>query len=162
MPAQDVGDVSGQPLIFSADAGDAIALHDPDSGPLDPVWDLSLSVATGTLTLSSLSGLVGSGDGTATLHYQGPLSALNAAVAGMSFIPPPGFQVVPLTVDAQSYGASPVQGQGLVVNSDNGLLVTTTADSGPGSLRQAILDSNACDRCHEHDRLCHTRARAFR
>ena len=36
-------------------------------------------------------------------------------------------------------------------------LVTNTADSGPGSLRQAILDSNADTGGHEHDRLRHPR-----
>ena len=41
-------------------------------------------------------------------------------------------------------------------------LVNTTADSGPGSLRQAILDSNAATGSHQHDRLRHLRARACR
>ena len=38
-------------------------------------------------------------------------------------------------------GASPIQAQ--VSITDGVFVVTTTADSGPGSLRQAILDSNA-------------------
>ena len=37
----------GQPLVFSAASGDGIALQDPDAGPLDPAWDLTLSVRPG-------------------------------------------------------------------------------------------------------------------
>ncbi len=144
-PTQDVQDVSGQPLSFSPQSGDVIALEDADAGPLDPAWDLTLSVSAGTLSLSSLNGLVGSGDATGTLHYRGPLGALNAALSGLSFTPSPGFQVASLIVSAQSYNASPVQGQILIVGPDGGLVVTTTADSGPGSLRQAILDSDSAN-----------------
>ena len=43
--------------------------------------------------------------------------------------------------ERRSHGASPVQTE--VVLSDRVFVVSTTADSGPGSLRQAILDSNA-------------------
>src|SRR5262249_1733473 len=39
-------------LLFSAASGDGIALEDQDAGPFDPVWDLTLSVAVGTLSLS--------------------------------------------------------------------------------------------------------------
>ena len=58
---------AGQPLVFSPAAGDAIGLVDPDAGKVDPVWNLTLSAATGTLSLSSLIGLTGSGDGSGTL-----------------------------------------------------------------------------------------------
>ena len=81
-PTQRVRDAPGQPVIFSSASGDAIALQDPDAGPLDPVWDLTLSVAAGTLTLSGTAGLTGSGDGTGSLSYSGSLSALNAALGG--------------------------------------------------------------------------------
>jgi hypothetical protein len=133
---------AGQPVIFSASLGDGIALEDPDAGPIDAAWDMTLSVAAGTLTLSSQSGLVGSGNGTGTLEYQGPLSALNAALEDMSFTPAGGtngdFTAVSLT--AVSEGA-PFLVQ--VISTYGIFSVTTTADSGPGSLRQAILDSNA-------------------
>ena len=89
-PAQPVRVVPGQPLILSATPGDAIAIQDPAAGPLDPAWDMTLSVTAGSLTLSSTAGLAGSGDGTGTLRYEGSLSALNAALAGLSFTPPPG------------------------------------------------------------------------
>ena len=46
--------------------------QDPDAGPLDPAWDLTLSVAAGTLTLSSTAGLTGSGRRDRSLSYQRP------------------------------------------------------------------------------------------
>src|SRR4029077_6777502 len=90
--AQTVRLVSGQPLILSAAAGDGIALQDPNAGPLDPEWNLTLSVGAGTLTLANIEGLVGSGAGNGTLHYLGALSALNAALESLLFTPSPGFQ----------------------------------------------------------------------
>ncbi len=139
-PTQSIRLVTGQPLVFSADTGDGLALADPDAGPFDSEWDLTLSVAAGTLTLSGTDGLVGLGDGTRTLGYRGTLSALNAALDGLSFTPPPGFHGnTTLTLSAQSDGAaSPVE----LLITDGVFAVTTIADSGPGSLRQAILDSN--------------------
>src|SRR5262249_47536147 len=122
-------------------SGDAIILRDPDMGPFDPTWHLTLSVAVGTLTLASTAGLNGSGDGTGTLSYSGPLSALDAAMDGLTYSPPPGFHgTTLLSLEADSAGALPVHTQ--LVIADGFFLVTTTADSGPGSLRQAILDSN--------------------
>ena len=61
--------------LLATASGDGIAIQDPDAGPLDPVWNLTLSVSDGTLTLSSTAGLTGSGDGTGSLSYSGPLSA---------------------------------------------------------------------------------------
>jgi hypothetical protein len=134
--------VPGHSLTFSATAGDTIAMQDPDAGPLDPTWDVTLSVSAGTLQMSSTAGLIGSGDGTGTLNYRGTLPALNAALEGMIYTPPQASHVLTtLSLEAQSPGASPLQAQ--VIITDGFVTVTTTADSGPGSLRQAILDSNA-------------------
>ena len=142
VPAPYVRGIAGQPLVFSSASGDGIALEDPDAGLLDPRWDLTLSVASGTLSLSSQSGLVGSGSGTGTLQYQGSLTALNAALEGMIFTPAAGSEGnVALTMNALSRGATVAQAQ--ITISEGFFSVTTTADSGPGSLRQAILDSNA-------------------
>ena len=142
-PTQQVREVlPGQPLIFSAASGDGVALQDPDSGPLEPLWDLTLSVAAGTLTLSGTAGLTGSGDGTGTLDYRGSLSALNAALEGLSYTPSPGFDGDIVLLDGESDGARAVQSLVVIIDTLGVFLVTTTADSGPGSLRQAILDSN--------------------
>jgi len=141
-PSASVRAVPNQRLLFSAAMGDGIAVQDPDAGPLNPAWDLTLSVAAGALTLSRLEGLVGSGSGTSTLQYQGSLSALNAALEGMTFTATTGFHGnFTMSLDAEPAGGRPLQAQ---VNITDGFFsVTTTADSGPGSLRQAILDSDA-------------------
>src|SRR5262249_46635209 len=110
---------------------------------LDPPWDLTLSVPAGALTLSGTAGLTGSGDGTGTLQYRGTLPALNAALEGLRYTPLLGFQgQVVLTIAAHSAGAAPLQGR-LTIGVGVHYAVTTTADSGPGSLRQAILEANA-------------------
>jgi hypothetical protein len=102
---------------------------------------LTLSVSDGTLTLSSTAGLTGSGDGTGSLSYSGPLAALNAALQGLIFNPPAGAHVfATIAVGAQSYGAQSLQTQFAIT--DGVLVVNTTADSGSGSLRQAILDAD--------------------
>ena len=135
---------AGQSVTFSAALGDSIAVQDPDAAPLQPVWDLTLSASVGTLMLSSTAGLSGSGNGSGSLSFSGSLSAINAALDGLRYTPPPGYQgSSTLSLDAQSEGAGPVQGQVSLIVTDIVLRVTTTADSGPGSLRQAILDSNA-------------------
>jgi hypothetical protein len=132
-------------LSFSTTSDDAIAIQDPDAGPLDPSWNLTLSVGAGTLTLGDTTDLTGSGDGTGSLSYSGSLAAIEAALAGLRFTPPSGFQGdTTLSMGAQSDGAAgPVQAQVSLLVTDGLFRVTTTADSGPGSLRQAILDSNA-------------------
>ncbi len=141
-PGQSVRVVPGQPLIFSTEPGDGVALDDSDTGPLSPAWDLTFSVSSGTLTLSSTAGLTGSGDGTGSLSYIGSASALDAALAGLLFTPPPQAHVfATASLDAQSYGAPAFQAQFTLT--DGVFVVTTPADSGPGSLRQAILDSNS-------------------
>jgi hypothetical protein len=143
VPSEPFRVATGQPVSFSAAAGDGIALQDPEAGPLDLPWDLTLSVAAGMLSLATTAGLSGTGDGTGSLTYSGPLSAIDAALAGMSYTPPPGYQGAPtLSLDAQSEGAAPIQAQVSIVVTSGRFEVTTTADSGPGSLRQAILDSN--------------------
>src|SRR5262249_41943405 len=73
--------------------------------------------------------------------YSGPLAALNAALKGLIFHPPAGAHVfATVAVAARSYGAQSLQAQFAIA--DGVLVVDTTADSGPGSLRQAILDAD--------------------
>src|SRR5262249_25893439 len=143
-PTQAVRLVPGQPLIFSDASGHAIALRDAAAGPWEPAWDLTLSVSAGTLELSNTAGLTGAGNGTGSLAYSGTLATIDAALEGMRFTPPPGYQGNPsLIMDARSEGAAEVQSQVQIVVTDGRFTVSTRADSGPGSLRQAILDSNA-------------------
>ncbi len=97
---------------------------------------------SGILVLSGTDGLTGSGDGTGSLSYTGPLTALNTALEGLRFIPPHEAHVfTTMSLSAQSLGAPALQAQFTLT--DGVFVVTTTADSGPGSLRQAILDTGA-------------------
>ncbi len=141
-PSLSVRAAANQSLAFAAKSGDGIAIQDPDAGPLNPSWHLALSVSGGTLTLSSPAGLTGSGDGTGSLSFSGPLTTIDAALQGMLFDPPAGPLVLTnLTLDAQSDGAPALQTQFTIT--DGVFVVDTTADSGQGSLRQAILDANS-------------------
>jgi hypothetical protein len=134
-PGQGFRMSPGQPLVF---ASQGFALQDPDAGPLAPTWSLTLSVPAGTLSINPDVGSSGIG----TLQFEGTLSAINAALAGLVYTPPPGFHGdTTLSVTAESSGAAPIQA---AINLVDGIFVVTSlADSGPGSLRQAILDSNA-------------------
>jgi hypothetical protein len=140
-PTNPVLAPAGQSTVQSTSSGDGIAIQDPDAGPTVPSWELTLSVSAGTLALSSTAGLIGSGDGTGSLSYNGPLAAIDSALNGLRYAPPSGPHVfATLTLGAQSYGAPPLQSQFGIT--DGVFVVDTTADSGPGSLRQAILDAN--------------------
>jgi hypothetical protein len=141
-PSVSLRAVANHSLDFATTSGNGIAIQDPDAGSTSPSWDLTLSVSDGTLTLASTAGLTGSGDGTGSLSYTGPLAAIDTALQGMIFNPPAGPHVfATLTLGAQSYGAPPLQTQFAIT--DGVFVVDTTADSGPGSLRQAILDANS-------------------
>ncbi len=140
IPSRTAPPVYGAPLSLSTATGGAITLADPDAGPLGSVsvWDVSLTATAGTLSLAGTAGLTGTGDGTGSLHYSGTIPALNAALNGLRFMLPPGLQgLASLSLTASSPGAAPLSGR-LSVG-----YVTSTADSGRGSLRQAILDADA-------------------
>ena len=81
-----------QPIAITSGPDQAVSIDDPDAGPLEPTWSLTLSAQAGSLWLSSTSGLVGSGDGTGFLAYSGPLFAINYALRGLRYLPPPGYQ----------------------------------------------------------------------
>jgi hypothetical protein len=73
------------PIVFSG--ANAISLSDVDaSGGTE---QLTLSVAHGTLSLSSTTGLtpVSGANGSASMSYRGTLANLNAALNGMTYIP---------------------------------------------------------------------------
>src|SRR5262249_47223644 len=68
----------------------AVALNDPDNTG-NRVLQITLTVGHGTLTLGSLAGLSGSGNGTSSLTYTGTVDALNAALAGLIYTPDPEY-----------------------------------------------------------------------
>lgn len=77
------------PLVFNVANGNAISISDVDVGGGDLA--VTLSVTTGTLTLSGTAGLafsVGDGNDDATMTFTGSLAAINVALAGLSFQPP--------------------------------------------------------------------------
>ncbi len=90
VPGSYVRFTAGASTTFAAASGDALVLNDPDTGPLYPGWNLSLSVPAGTLTLSTTAGLAGAGNGTGSLQYHGGLLELNAALEGLRFTAPAG------------------------------------------------------------------------
>ena len=71
--------------VFSTLHGNAITFSDVDAN--GGVERITLSSADGTLTLATLAGLTGSGNGTGSLTYDGTVAALNAAMDGLTFTP---------------------------------------------------------------------------
>jgi len=73
-------------IVFTPSAGNAIAVNDVDGGTLT----VTLTVSNGTFSLSGVSGLsFTAGDGTSdtTMTFSGTAAAINAALAGGSYVP---------------------------------------------------------------------------
>ena len=66
-------------------AGNQVSFSDVDAGAANV--QMTITAANGTVTLATLSGLSGSGNGTGSLTYTGTVAALNAAIDGMLFTP---------------------------------------------------------------------------
>ncbi|MEG4452993.1 DUF4347 domain-containing protein [Microcoleus sp. N9_A3] len=71
------------PRIFSASNGNSISVSDLDSESVE----VNLSVTSGTLTLKSLTGVTGSGNGSNSLIYTGKQADINAALDGLTYTP---------------------------------------------------------------------------
>ena len=84
---------------------------------------LTLSVGAGTLTLSTLAGLTGSGNGTASLTYTGTLAALNTALNGLVYNSPGSAQVVTLSVGLNDQGNT---GTGGALTDSKNVAITVT------------------------------------
>ncbi|PPC98830.1 MAG: hypothetical protein CTY31_12510, partial [Hyphomicrobium sp.] len=69
-------------VVFSTANGNAISVADVDSS-----LTTTISVANGTLTLGSVSGVTVSGNGTGTVTVSGSPAQINAAINGLSFAP---------------------------------------------------------------------------
>ena len=76
-------------LVFSTANSNAISIADPDAGTANV--QVALTVTNGTLSLSGTAGLTGTGNGTNSLTYTGPISAINTALQGLSFAPTANF-----------------------------------------------------------------------
>ncbi|MEG4209656.1 DUF4347 domain-containing protein, partial [Microcoleus sp. S13_B4] len=75
------------PRIFSASNSNSISVSDSDS----ELVEVNLSVTSGTLTLKSLTGVTGSGNGSNSLIYTGKQADINAALEGLTYTPNPNF-----------------------------------------------------------------------
>ncbi|MFV3415236.1 Ig-like domain-containing protein [Pseudomonas nitroreducens] len=79
-------------LVFSTGNGNALSIADVDVG--GGTMRVTLTASNGLLTLGNLSGvsfLVGNGTGDGTMVFEGTLSAINNALAGLSFAPTGGY-----------------------------------------------------------------------
>ncbi|MFT3857957.1 MAG: cadherin domain-containing protein [Aquabacterium sp.] len=75
-------------LVFSSGNGNLISIADVDAG--SGSMQVSLSVLHGAITLSGTTGLsfsVGDGTSDAAMTFTGTISAINTALAGMSYLP---------------------------------------------------------------------------
>ena len=70
-------------LTFSALNGNPLSLTDVDVRTDSML--LTINISAGTVNLSTLAGLSGSGDGTGSLSYTGTLTALNTALNGLTY-----------------------------------------------------------------------------
>ena len=76
----------GSNLTFNSNNNNLITVSDVDADSGNE--QLTLSVTGGTLMLSTLTGLTGSGNGTASLTYTGTLAAINTALNGLIYTAP--------------------------------------------------------------------------
>src|SRR4029077_12800766 len=73
------------PRTFSASAGNAITVSDPDAG--NGNVKVTLTVTGGSLAMGGVANLTVTGNGTSSLTATGPISALNAGLNGLVFTP---------------------------------------------------------------------------
>ncbi|HUY92990.1 MAG TPA: choice-of-anchor L domain-containing protein [Pirellulales bacterium] len=80
------GPTAANSLVFSSAKGNAVTVFNIDA-PSNPVA-VTLSTNQGTLTLAGVSGLSGvSGNNSASISFTGSLTAIDAALNGLTFVP---------------------------------------------------------------------------
>ncbi len=78
-------------VVFSAAKGTAITVSDVDAGAAG-LETVMLSVAHGTLTLGSVTGLTGlTGNGTGTISFTGTVAQVNTAMNGLTYLNTPDY-----------------------------------------------------------------------
>jgi hypothetical protein len=119
-----------QPKFFSTGGSNPISVADSDAGS-SPV-KITLTVVNGTVTLASTAGLTfQGGDGTADpmVQFTGTLTAVNAAMNGLRYDPPPGFTGnALLTILSDDQGAT---GAGGALTDSDQVIITVTAVNDP-------------------------------
>jgi Domain of unknown function (DUF4347)/Bacterial Ig domain/Bacterial cadherin-like domain len=155
-------------LVFSTANGNRIAVSDPDAGA-NPL-EVTLTAVQGTLTLAGTAGLtftVGTATGDATMTFTGIIADINAALDGMSFLPPLDYTgAAAVTITTGDFGATGAGGPQsdsdtvvITVNAvddapvldlndsvpANGVDYAQTFTEGSGSVRIADFDANLTD-----------------
>ncbi|WP_225580461.1 DUF4347 domain-containing protein [Pseudomonas sp. PDM16] len=126
-------------LVFSTGNGNALSIADVDVG--GGTMRVTLTASNGLLTLGSLSGvsfLVGNGTGDGTMVFEGNLSAINNALAGLSFAPTGGYYgpaAVQITTDdlgQSGSGGGQTDTDTILINvAQTNPLITGVASSSP-------------------------------
>ncbi|MGD9722530.1 MAG: beta strand repeat-containing protein [Pirellulales bacterium] len=117
-------------LTFSSVNGNLISISDVDVQSGNMTLTMSVPVGQGTLTLATLAGLTGSGDGTNSISYSGTLAALNTALNGLVYHSPASPQGVSLSVGIDDQGNTGTGGA--QSDSDSvSITVTNIANSPP-------------------------------
>lgn len=126
-------------LVFSTGNGNALSIADVDVG--GGTIRVTLTASNGLLTLGSLSGvsfLVGNGTGDGTMVFEGNLSAINNALAGLSFTPTGGYYgpaAVQITTDdlgQSGSGGGQTDTDTILINvAQTNPLITGVASSSP-------------------------------
>ncbi len=91
VPSTTQGAYGNQALVFSAGGGNGITVGDPDAANF-PI-QVTLSVNNGTLTLYGTQGLTitAGANGSNEVTVQGTITAINAALNGLSYTANPGY-----------------------------------------------------------------------
>ena len=106
------------PLIFSAAQGNALGVSDPDAGAA--ALTVTLAVNQGSLTLGPAAGIVfstGDGSDDPIVVFSGSLSAVNSALATVTYAPPAGFSG-PVTLSLSTSDNGNTGAGGALVDSD--------------------------------------------
>jgi hypothetical protein len=133
-------------LVFSTANNNRISISDADAGT-NPV-EVTLSVSAGTLTLGSVTGLTftAGSNGSSSMIFRGTIAAINNALEGLTFAPPPNFNgQVTLTVVTNDLGN--LGSGGPLTDTDTVIIKVRPINDGPAVVlaasSQAIVQDTA-------------------
>ncbi|MEQ1716565.1 MAG: FecR domain-containing protein, partial [Hyphomicrobium sp.] len=140
--------------VFSIANGNAVAISDPDAGT-SPITT-ALSVQHGTLSIAAsaitATGVVVSGNGTATLVVTGSQSAINAALDGLTYLAKTDFQGADsLLVSTNDNGASGSGGALITISVGAGISVTEVNDAPDGHDKTIATEEDRSVTLHAAD-----------
>lgn len=113
------------PLVFSTANNNALSVSDADAGTA--AIQVTLTATSGTVTLGRTTGLTitGGADGTAAVTVTGPVSAINAALDGLTFTPDADLNgTASLRIDADDQGNT---GSGGALSDSDSVGITVNA-----------------------------------